>query len=197
MATEEKKIEKLITPRARLSWPSLFKPTKMEDSAGDPTYNCQLIFDEAAQKTPEFQKMVAAVKAAAEAHIAEKFKGVKPEGYRNPLRNGEPKGYGPNSIFITAKTKTRPNVVTAADPNVPEEEHNIKAGDYVRCSVNVYPYSNMGNCGIGFGLQNVQKLATGESMGGMRSNPVDDFDPVEAPDAPAAGTKAPSAASLF
>ncbi|MGO1033701.1 ssDNA-binding protein, partial [Clostridioides difficile] len=40
---------------------------------------------------------------------------------------------------------------------------------------NFFPYNSAGNKGIGCGLQNVQKLADGEVLGGARASAEADF----------------------
>jgi len=57
------------------------------------------------------------------------------------------------------------------------DETEVYSGCYGRASVNFFPYSHKGNRGVACGLNNVQKLADGESLGG-RSRAEDDFDAV-------------------
>lgn len=58
---------------------------------------------------------------------------------------------------------------------------DLYSGCYVRASINLYPFSKNGNKGIGAGLNNIQKLAEGEALGG-RSRAEDDFEAVEEED---------------
>ena len=46
---------------------------------------------------------------------------------------------------------------------------------YGRASINLYAYNVNGNRGIAAGLNNLQKLADGDPLGGMASRPEDDF----------------------
>lgn len=162
----------LKTPRCRISFPALFKAKSFDGQ--EPKYSATLLFDDKAQATPEF----AALKKAAADAAKEKWGDKIPANLRNPFRQGSEKpnldGYD-GCVFINCSTKQRPGVV---GPNVEQlDEGDIGAGDYVRCSLNVYAYDQKGNKGISFGLRNVQKLADGESLGG-RSRPEDDFTPV-------------------
>ncbi|MDM0258255.1 DUF2815 family protein, partial [Clostridioides difficile] len=51
----------------------------------------------------------------------------------------------------------------------------VYSGCYGRVSINFFPYNSAGNKGIGCGLQNVQKLADGEVLGGARASAEADF----------------------
>jgi len=51
----------------------------------------------------------------------------------------------------------------------------VYSGCYGRASITFYPFNTNGNRGIACGLQNLQKLADGESLGG-RSRAEDDFE---------------------
>jgi len=176
----------LITPRARLSFPHLFT-AKVNEISDDktPKFSCTLLFDEAAQNTPEFKAMVAAIKPAAlDKFGAEKLKTLK---LRHPIRDGSEKegqaGYE-GCKFISVSSKQRPQLVYAyKDPATGklkqiEDEMDLYAGCYVKASLTIYAYDKAGNRGVNFGLRNIQKLADGEPLGG-RSRADDDFDAVE------------------
>jgi hypothetical protein len=57
------------------------------------------------------------------------------------------------------------------------DQADLYSGCYVRASINLYPFNKNGNKGIGAGLNNIQKLADGEPLGG-RSRAEDDFEAV-------------------
>jgi hypothetical protein len=93
-----------------------------------------------------------------------------------------PAGYeDPDAIFITFKAteKYKPGVV---DANVKDiiEPREFYSGCYARASVRAYVYDNKGNRGVGFGLNNVQKLRDGEPLGGSGgpARPSDEFQAV-------------------
>ncbi len=54
------------------------------------------------------------------------------------------------------------------------ERREIYSGIYARFSINFYAFNTNGNKGIACGLNNVQKLADGEALGG-KSRAEDDF----------------------
>ena len=58
------------------------------------------------------------------------------------------------------------------------EEKDFYPGCYARATVRAFAYDQAGNRGVAFGLQNIQKLADGEPLGG-RTKPHDDFEPVD------------------
>ena len=70
-------------------------------------------------------------------------------------------------------SKTRPGIVDE-DLNAVLDPTQVYSGCYARVSINAFPYSNSGNKGISFGLNNVQFLQDGEPLGG-RTRAEDDF----------------------
>lgn len=167
--------ENLKSPKARLSFPNLFQARGFEGQ--EAKYGCTLIFDKAAQATPEF----AAMKAAAGAAAKDKWGDKLPSNLRNPIRKCEEKdSYNvpefEGCVFINVSTKQKPGVVDEkVQPII--EEGEIYGGCYVRCTLSVYAYDMSGNKGVSFGLRNVQKVGDGDSFGG-RSRPENDFEPV-------------------
>jgi hypothetical protein len=193
-----------ITPRARASFVHVLKQAKPMQAGKEPKYQITLLFDKDADfsiakkmaqdalnekfgtKLADLTSTDPKKKAAAEAFKAR---------LKNPFRDQGEKafdGYTPGCIFINATAKQKPGVVDAAGADIIEEK-DIYSGCYVRASLRAFAYDVDGGVGVAFGLQNVQKLADGEPLGG-RSRPQDDFEPV----ADAGGTTAgASADSLF
>jgi hypothetical protein len=189
---------KLNTPKARLSFPNLFR-AKAAEEGQEPKYSCTLLFSPEAQATPEF----AAMKAAAQAVVVAKFGNKIPPNLRNPFRAAEEKadkaGYEPGWVFINISSKERPGVVhvTPAGMQRVLDEGDVYPGCFVIASVSPYAYDQKGNRGVSFGLNNVLKVGDGDPLGG-RSRPEDDFAGYAAPPADTAapgGTASPS--SLF
>lgn len=197
MAEVQKK-PALITPMGRLSYPNLFRARAVQQG-GEPMFSCTVIFDEAAQKTKEYQALKAAASQAAKDF---KWPGGKiPANMRSPFRDGADKdseGYGPGKVFINISSKQRPGVVgvvkdpVTGKPMVLEDESEVYAGCYVKASVRPYAYSNKGNNGVSFGLQNIQKVRDGDPLGN-RSRAEDDFSSVESEE----GDNEESADELF
>lgn len=72
---------------------------------------------------------------------------------------------------FTASTSDRPGCI---DENLQPLMEPIKSGDYGRVSVNMYGFDTKGNRGVAAGLNNVQLLERGESLGG-RTDAATDF----------------------
>lgn len=171
----------LRTPIGILSFPVLFSP-RPRAPGQEPVYQCSLLFDEAAQRDPAYQ----ALRKAVRDEIDDKNGPGKSQdkafmqGVRNPFRPcGEKayKGYDiPNGVFISPWTKSRPGVVDAQlnEIMVPDD---VWAGQLARATVQPFWYSQQGNRGINFALNNLQICrADGERLDGRRAAK-QDFDP--------------------
>jgi hypothetical protein len=76
--------------------------------------------------------------------------------------------------FINCSSKTKPGVVDK-DLNEILDPEEVYSGCYARVSVNFFPYNTNGNKGVGCGLNNLQKIADGDYLGG-RTRAEDDFE---------------------
>ena len=181
MAKKHKTIvgNKIVTPKARLSYPSLFAP----DTGGqysDDKYKATLLMDTGTvgEEIKNLQRAV--LKVAKEAFGEE----TKLADIAHPFRKGNEKltdddsvapGYQ-DMIYIIPKSKYRPDVVDGSLKNA--EETDVYAGCFVRASVYPYSYVSGNNKGVTFRLGNVQKVSDGEPFGGTGSKAADDFDAV-------------------
>jgi hypothetical protein len=180
---DKHKGDKVTTPKFRMSFPALLVASAMKDDEGkegEPKFSLVMLFDKAAQATPEFAKMKEIAKAAAIAKFGPDYK-TKVPNLRSPFRDGMEKaqleGYGEGVVFVSASTKSRPGVIDAAKRRIDSAEE-IYPGRNARATVTAYAYDRRGNKGIAFGLHNVQLLNGGESLSG-RVKAEDDFDEVE------------------
>ena len=104
--------------------------------------------------------------------------------FKTPLRDGDTErdtGKYPEykgHYFINANTYNRPGVVDAQKNDIIDKSE-LYSGCYGRVSIIPAAYNVDGNKGIKFYLNNVQKLADGEPLGGNVSNASDDFTAVE------------------
>lgn len=172
--------QKWITPEARLSYPNLFAPRAVKKGDKE-KYSCTLIFP----KQTDLAQAKAACFAAAEKFFGADWRKKVQEGklkLQFPFRRGdepdylEKPGYGPETIFIRASAEQRPGVVDQAVQPILDSTR-IYPGCFVRASLRAFGYDNTGNKGVSFGLNNIQFLRDGESLGGM-SRAQDDFTPV-------------------
>jgi hypothetical protein len=97
---------------------------------------------------------------------------------KTPLRDGDTERPDDEAYaghwFINANSNTAPGVVNAnREPVIDTSE--IYSGVYARVSLSFYAFNSNGNRGIACGLQNIQKVRDGESLG-SRANAEDDFD---------------------
>lgn len=168
----------VMTPVGVLSFPKLFEPRT--NDRGEKRYEINLVFDAAAQKTPAFK----ALKAAIDKEGQEFFKGKLPNGAHYPLKDAGEKdfaGYDEGSIFISAWTKSKPGVVgpSREEITIPDD---VFAGQLARATVKPFGFNTAGKKGVSLMLNNVQiaKL-DGERLDGRKAAK-DEFSDVEASD---------------
>jgi hypothetical protein len=143
----------------------------------EPKYSVCLLIPKSDKDT--LKKINAAIEAAKQQGVS-LWGGKIPPNLKLPLRDGDeerpdqPEYEG--MYFINASSKTAPGVV---DKNVQPilDSTEVYSGCYARVSINFYPFNKAGNKGVACGLNNVQKIADGDYLGG-RSRAEDDFDPI-------------------
>lgn len=165
---------KLVTNRVRLSFVFLNKPK--QNDRGEDKFSCTVLLPKS--DTKKYAELRAAEREAAEKKFPGKgdafYKAIKSvihdgDGLRP---TGEP--FGPECKghwVFTASTSDRPGCV---DENLQPLMEPIKSGDYGRVSINMYGFDTAGNRGVAAGLNNVQLLERGESLGG-RTDAATDF----------------------
>ena len=170
---------KVITGKVRLSYVHLTKPYAHQPNQ-DPKYSSTLLIPKSDVATK--QRIDAAIQAATQQGVSDKWGGVRPPMIAVPIHDGD--GVRPSDGMpfgdeckgqwvMTASSKLSPEVVDLSlQPILSESE--IYSGMYARVSINFFPYNTNGKKGIGCGLNNVQKLEDGEPLGG-RTNAADDF----------------------
>lgn len=169
---------KVITGKCRFSFLKVFTPEAMEEG-GEKKYSVSLIIPKS--DTVTIAALKGAIEAAKEIGKSAKFAGKIPAGIKMPLRDGDverpdDEAYA-NSYFVNATCKTKPGVIDKAK-NPITDPADLVSGDYGRASVNFYAFNTKGNKGIACGLNNLQKLETGEPLSG-RTRAEDDFDAVD------------------
>jgi hypothetical protein len=170
----------VMTPKFRASYPHLFKANRNQLSGKD-EYSVVALFKKGDD--------LSALKKAAEAILIEELgpdKAKWPKKLKTPFRDQSerekdgvlPAGHEEGAIFLNLKSTYKPGVV---DQNVQPiiDDKELYAGCWCRATVRPYFYNQAGNVGVAFGLQNVQKVADGEPLGGGRANPENEFAPVE------------------
>ena len=170
---------KVITgPETRWSYANVWQPKAID--GGAPKYSISLIIPKSDTKTIE--KVRAAIQAAYEEGQS-KLKGngktvPQLKALKTPLRDGDlerpdDEAYA-NSYFINANSASAPEIVDANCQQIIDTSE-VYSGVYGRASINFYAFNSNGNKGIACGLNNLQKIRDGESLGG-KSRAEDDFD---------------------
>lgn len=195
--SDEKKSNEIVTPYFRVSFPAVFK-AKQVGGQGEFKFSIGMLFP----KTTDLSAIKALIKAAVE----EKWgtdpskwptkivDGKKVSAIRMPLRDGSEKdyeGYGPEVVFGTASSKTKPGLVRAdMTPITDMDAQEFYGGCWARAKISVYAYDKAGNKGVSFGLRNIQKYKDDVAFSGA-TKPEDDFDAIPVP----AGSAAESVAA--
>lgn len=147
------------TPIGMLSFPQLFV-AKATTFQAEPRFSASLLFDPAAQRSPEY---AALKKAAFECGVAkwgaDKMKDPKfVSTIRLPFRDAGEKeysGYTPGHTFLQAWSKQRPGVVDARLQDITVSD-DVWPGQMARFDVTPFSFDVTGNRGISFGLSSVQ-----------------------------------------
>jgi hypothetical protein len=167
--------QNVMTPKFRASFANMFRPGKAMEDGQEPKYGVMMLFDKDAD--------LGALKKAALEAVTDKWgpdKAKWPKNLRLPFRDqGEKEGdaYVKGAFFITATSKQKPGLVDQRNQPIIDEAE-FYSGCYARATVRAFAYDKAGNRGVAFGLQNVQKLADGEPLGGARRKAEDEFEPI-------------------
>lgn len=169
---------KVVTGKVRFSYCNAFTPKSINGS--DPKYSVSILVSKDDKET--VAKINEAIEKAKQAGIA-KFgaKFASGSGFKLPLRDGDnDRPDDPNyadCYFVNANSNTAPGIIDKNKNDILDSTE-LYSGCYGRASITFYPFNTNGNRGIACGLQNLQKLADGEPLGG-RSRAKDDFDVYE------------------
>lgn len=173
-----RKDDAILTPQGVASFINLDKPRAMPGVAeAVPRYSINLIFDKAAQATPEF----AALQAGIDKAIRERWPGKVPPKLSSPFRDGaekagEYKGYKAGDLFIQPWTKDKPPVINRHRQDVIDFTE-FHAGWSARAFVVPWAYDTAGKRGVIFMLNSVQFLKPGPRLDGRAT--AADFPDVE------------------
>jgi hypothetical protein len=178
--------------RIRFSYVKVFEPGQMEKNGqkiGEPKYSVQIWIKK--DDVENLKIIQGGIQEAFQKGLKEKWGGVKPVDIRNPLRDADLlpadkleknpaiKGHYFMSVSMNAfgkdKTPKPKPVVVGPNPAIRiTDPVEFYSGCYGNISINFFPYNTLGN-GVSAGLQNIQKTADGESLGGGNVAPTSDF----------------------
>lgn len=165
----------VTTGEARLSYVHLFKPYAPTQGQEE-KFSVTVLVPKS--DTDTMARINAAIEAAKQRGISEKWNGQCPPIVPTPVYDGDGvrpsdgMAFGPECkghwVFTaSAKADYPPEVVDKMrNPIINQSE--VYSGMYGRVNVNFFPYAFGGKKGIGCGLGPVQKLRDGEALGGGR-----------------------------
>ena len=170
-------LTKIVTGVCRLSYANIWQAKSI--NGGAPKFSTSVLIPKSDAAT------VARVKAAIQAAYAEGENKLKGTGktvpplatLKTPMRDGDVERPDDEAYaghwFVNANSNTAPGVVDInRQPIIDTSE--IYSGVYARVCLSFYAYCSNGAKGIACGLQSIQKVRDGESLGG-RTKPEDDF----------------------
>lgn len=162
---------KVKTGKVRICYVHLFEKYEKSDK-----YQARFLIDKDDKETLGcIKKAIEAAKADGKTHL---WGGKIPGQYRGPLCDGdameEPQPEYEGCYYLTAKTSRKPQVVDLDRDDIYDDEE-VYPGCYVRATIVFFPYNNEGK-GVGCLLNNVQKLADGDRIGGSAASAAEDFD---------------------
>lgn len=169
---------KVITGKGtRWSYANVWEPKAI--AGGTPKYSVSLIIPKSDTVTVEkIRKAIQAAYEEGQSKLKGNGKSVPPlAALKTPLRDGDAErpddpAYA-NAYFVNANSATAPGVVDADRQEIIDRSE-VYSGVYGRASINFYAFNSNGNKGIACGLNNLQKIADGEPLGG-KSRAEDDF----------------------
>lgn len=164
---------RIKTGKVRFCYVKVFKPE--QDDSGKNKYKVCILIDKKDKKT--IKAIQAAIDAATEKGVAEKWGGKTPKNLAFPLRDGDEEKDGDefkNCYFINASTTMKPTVIDADGEELDAE--SFYSGCYGKAIINFFAYDNKGKKGVGCGLGNILKIEDGERLGGGSSDAYSDFD---------------------
>lgn len=156
--------DNVITPEFRAAFVGLFKATApKENPNGAKKYSVRAVFMPGTD--------MSGLKQQAQLAAQEKWGTNIPKTLRSPFRtNAELEnpipGVPDDAIVMTfsANEDRRPGLVDANLQDIIDDSQ-VYSGAWFRAQVRAYGYDTSGNKGVGFGLQNVQKLRDDEPLG--------------------------------
>lgn len=161
-----------VVQNVRLSYVNVFKPYSNNPDL-TPKYSTTILLPKGDLSSK--QRLDAAIQAAAQKGLNEKWNGVMPPVVANPIHDGDgvkqdgtPFGDECKGCWVftaSANADRQPQIV---DQNVQPilNQSEIYSGVYANVAINVFPYMHTGKKGVGFGLTHIQKVRDGEVLGG-------------------------------
>jgi hypothetical protein len=192
---------KMVTPNFRVSYPNVFvaraNELKVRDGKPVMEYSLQALFPHFNAMKDEEKAKMTALQAAIEEVAVDMWGSnrdlwpIDKEGKMSvvfPLKSqGKfdkalrkivfPEGHVEGALCANLKSEKKPGLVDAKrQPIIAPED--FYGGCWARAQVNISAYEKAGNCGVSLWLENVQKVAEGDPLGG-RMRAEDAFEAVD------------------
>ena len=158
---------KVITgPKTRWSYANVWEPKSINGGAAKYSV-CLLIPKEDTVTVEKIKKAIEAAYKEGEAKLKGNGKSVPPlAALKTPLRDGDVEK--PDDESYAGHNTTAPGIVDA-DRQPILQRSEVYSGVYGRASISFYAFNSSGNKGIACSLNNLQKIADGEHLGGKAS----------------------------
>ena len=135
-----------VAVKGRLSFPDLFKPGKSFNEGEEGTYAASILFEEGDENHKAIEKAIEDCVAESFPKDPDEAKRVLAGCRKNArtfLKDGSDKkweGYGEGTMYITARSKKRPVLYTAAKEQILEDgpDNPIYAGCKVKAVIDVW-----------------------------------------------------------
>ena len=161
-----------VVQNVRLSYVNVFKPYSNSPEQA-PKYSTTILLPKSDLVSK--QNLDAAIQAAAQKGLNEKWNGVMPPVVANPIHDGDgvkqdgtPFGDECKGCWVFTASSNADRQPQIVDQNVQPilDQSQIYSGVYANVAINVCPYMHTGKKGVGFGLTHIQKVRDGEVLGG-------------------------------
>ena len=161
-----------VVQNVRLSYVNVFKPYSNSPEQ-DPKYSATILLPKSDLVSK--QSLDAAIQAATQKGLNEKWNGVMPPVVANPIHDGDgvkqdgtPFGDECKGCWVFTASSNADRQPQIVDRNVQPilDQSQIYSGVYANVAINVFPYIHTGKKGVGFGLTHIQKVRDGEVLGG-------------------------------
>lgn len=161
-----------VVQNVRLSYVNVFKPYSNSPEQA-PKYSATILLPKSDLVSK--QSLDAAIQAATQKGLNEKWNGVMPPVVANPIHDGDgvkqdgtPFGDECKGCWVFTASSIADRQPQIVDRNVQPilDQSQIYSGVYANVAINVFPYVHTGKKGVGFGLTHIQKVRDGEVLGG-------------------------------
>lgn len=156
---------RIVTGKVRLSYEHIWEPYAHQEGEKE-KYSASLIIPKSDKET--LGKIKVAIEAAKKDGEST-YGGKIPANLKLPLRDGDEdrpddEAYE-DSYFINCSSNRQPGIVDKTRKPILDREE-VYSGCYILASITFYPFNSNGNKGVAVALNNIMKVADGESLTG-------------------------------